>query len=225
MLPITQQEKTEAPFIKENTGVYFIRKITKQGVVTTLKMKLTGNYASGTQGLACDKDGNLYVCASVSHCVKKITPGGIITSVAGQCDIKKFNSVYKEGNINTAVLTNPTGIAIAKNGDIYISDSRLHRIIKIDKNKVTTMAGNGKINFTANPAGFAEEGYLDGNSKKALFSFPAGIAFDRTGNLYIVDASGSVNSYIRKLSPDGVVSTFCKHFFNTQTQQYEARSE
>ncbi len=207
-----------------NQGKYLIRKITKQGVVTTLKNGANGELLLWyPKGLACDKDGNLYVCASISHCIKKITPDGIITSVAGQCDIKEFNSVYKEGNINTAVLTNPTGIAIAKNGDIYISDSRLHRIIKIGNNKVSTVAGNGKINFSANPAGFAEEGYLDGNSKKALFSFPAGIAFDRTGNLYIVDGSSNQSSYIRKLTSDGIVSTFCKHFFNSKTQQYEEK--
>jgi secreted PhoX family phosphatase len=218
--------KDRSTIYQGNTGVYFIRKITKQGVVTTLKNETNGELRIWwPRGLACDKEGNLYVSASISHCIKKITPAGIITSAAGQCDKKESNSVYKEGDINTAVLTNPTGIAIAKNGDIYISDCRLHRIIKIGNNKVTTVAGSGKINFSANPAGFAEEGYADGNSKKALFSFPWGIAFDKSGNLYIVDGSSSTNSYIRKLSTDGTVSTFCKHFFNSQTHQYEERGE
>jgi sugar lactone lactonase YvrE len=207
-----------------NTGLYVIRKISSQGVVTTLKNETNGELRLWwPRGLACDKDGNLYVCASISHCIKKITPGGLITSVAGQCDKKEFNSVYKEGNIATAVLTNPSGIAIAKNGDIYISDTRLHRIIKISNDKVTTVAGNGKIDFTGNPAGYAEAGYADGNPKKALFNAPSGIAFDRNGNLYIVDGSSNNSSYIRKISPDGTVSTFCKHFFNPQTQQYEER--
>ncbi len=73
------------------------------------------------------------------------------------------------------------------------------------------MAGNGKISFTGNIAGAAEPGETDGKAKLALFQTPTGISFDRMGNLYIVDGSSRVNSYIRKLSPDGIVTTFCKH--------------
>ena len=148
-------------------------------------------------------------------------PSGVITTVAGQCDKTKFNSVYKEGPVSTAVLTNPSGMAIAKNGDIYITDTRLHRIIKIANNKVTTVAGSGKFNFSGNPAGAAEPGFADGKTTAARFNAPAGIAFDRNGNLFIVDASSSNNSYIRKLSPEGMVTTFCKHEWNPKTSQYE----
>ena len=210
------------PGMVANSSYYFIRKITPQGVVTTLQ---NGNAGALTlqypRGLACDAAGNLYICASSSHCIKKITPDGIITTVAGQCDKTIYHSVYKEGNINTAVLTTPSGIAIAKNGNIYISDERLYRIIKIADNKVTTVAGCGKISFTGNIAGAAEPGEKDGKALQALFQTPTGIAFDRTGNLYIVDGSSRNNSYIRKLSTDGTVSTFCKHLWNEKTQQYE----
>lgn len=205
-----------------STGNYYIRKITAEGYVSTIT---NGNEAElkllYPRGLACDKEGNLYVCASSSHCIKKISPAGIITTVAGQCDKTIFHSVYKEGDINTAVLTTPSGIAIAKNGDIYISDERLHRIIKIANNKVSTVAGNGKISFTGNIAGAAEPGETDGKAKQALFHTPTGIAFDKAGNLYIIDGSSRNNSYIRKLSPDGIVTTFCKHVWNPKTQQYE----
>jgi DNA-binding beta-propeller fold protein YncE len=204
------------------TGEFCIRKISTDGFVTTLKdvndSLLILKYP---RGLSCDAAGNLYVCASVSHCIKKISPGGAITTVAGQCDRTKFNSVYKEGNISAAVLTCPSGMTIAKNGDIYITDTRLHRIIKIANNKVTTVAGTGKFDFTGNPAGAAEPGYADGKALSARFNAPAGIAFDRNGNLFIVDASNSNNSYIRKLSTDGIVTTFCKHEWNPKTSQYE----
>lgn len=210
------------PGMVVNSSYYFIRKITPQGVVTTLQNGNTGALTlQYPRGLACDAAGNLYVCASSSHCIKKITPDGIITTVAGQCDKTIYHSVYKEGNINTAVLTMPSGIAIAKNGNIYISDERLYRIIKIADNKVTTVAGCGKISFTGNIAGAAEPGEKDGKALQALFQSPTGIAFDRTGNLYIVDGSSRNNSYIRKLSTDGTVSTFCKHLWNEKTQQYE----
>lgn len=205
-----------------SSGYYVIRKITAQGIVSTIKDVNKGELRLHyPRGLACDKDGNLYVCASVSHCIKKITPDGIITTVAGQCDKTIFNSVYKEGNINTAVLTFPSGIAIAKNGDIYISDERLNRIIKIANNKITTVAGCGKMDFSGNPAGASEPGEKDGKALQALFHTPTAIAFDRAGNLYIVDGSSRNNSYIRKLSPNGTVSTFCKHSWNPKTQQYE----
>ena len=210
------------PGMVANSSYYFIRKITAQGIVTTLQ---NGNSGPLTlqypRGLACDKDGNLYVCAVASHCIKKITPAGVITTAAGQCDKTIYRSVYKEGSTTTAVLTSPSGIAIAKNGDIYISDNRLHRIIKIGNNKVTTVAGCGKISFSGNIAGAAEPGETDGKASKALFHTPTAIAFDKAGNLYIVDGSSRNNSYIRKLSTDGTVSTFCKHSWNPKTQQYE----
>ena len=205
-----------------STGYYFIRKITTAGVVSTVTDGNGGDLKLHyPRGLACDAAGNLYVCCNASHCIRKITPTGIITTVAGQCDKTILNSVYKEGTVAAAVLTTPSGIAIAKNGDIYITDSRLHRIIKIANNKVSTVAGTGKLNFSGNPAGAAEPGYADGKALLARFEAPNGIAFDRTGNLFIIDRSNSNNSYIRKLSTDGVVTTFCKHEWNSKTSQYE----
>ena len=204
-----------------STGEYCIRKISADGFVTTIKDGANNLVIRYPRGMVCDSLGNLYICCNASHCIRKITPTGIITTVAGQCDKTELNSVYKEGPVSTAVLTTPGGIALAKNGDIYITDSRLHRIIKIANNKVTTVAGTGKFNFSGNPAGGAEPGYADGKALTARFDAPNGIAFDRNGNLFIIDRSNSGNSYIRKLSPDGMVTTFCKHEWNPKTSQYE----
>lgn len=204
-----------------STGEYCIRKISADGFVSTLKDGVNNLVIRYPRGMVCDSLGNLYICCNASHCIRKISPSGIITTVAGQCDKTELNSVYKEGPVATAVLTTPSGIALAKNGDIYISDSRLHRIIKIAGNKVTTVAGGGKMNFSSNPAGAAEPGYTDGKALTARFDAPNGIAFDRNGDLYIIDRSSSGNSYIRKLSPDGMVTTFCKHEWNPKTSQYE----
>lgn len=194
----------------KNSGDHLIRKVTPQGIVTTLQNGNAGTLIlPDLRALACDKEGNLFVCANASNCIKKITPDGVITTVAGQCN-KKFNSYYKEGNVTTSVLSDPNGIAIAKNGDIYFSDASLNRIFKIANNKVTTVAGCGKMSFDGNPYGVTEPGEKDGKALQATFDVPAGIVFDKAGNLYIVDGSGRTSSYIRKLSSYGLVTTFCK---------------
>lgn len=213
--------KNWVPGKVSNSGDNLIRKITPQGIVTTLQ---NGNAGAlilpDLRALACDMEGNLFVCANASNCIKKITPDCAITTIAGQCD-KKFNSYYKEGSIATAVLSDPNGIAIAKNGDIYFSDASLNRIFKIAGNMVISVAGAGKMSFNGNPYGVTEPGEKDGKALQATFDIPAGIVFDKTGNLYIVDGSGRTNSYIRKLSPIGMVTTFCKHEWNPKTSQYE----
>ncbi len=201
-----------------------IRKITSQGHVSTIKnapgedKDFKSNYI---RGLACDVQGNLYVCVlALSSCIKKITPEGNISIVTGRCDATKITAIFKEGDINTAQIVCPTGLAINKAGELFFSDVRLHRIVKISKDKVMTVAGNSKITY-GNIAGGADPGYQDGKAKQALFYAPLGIAFDKNGNLFIVDGSSKQSSYIRKLSPDGHVSTFCMHVWNPKTEQYE----
>jgi hypothetical protein len=143
-----------------------------------------------------------------SRCIKKITQAGVVTTVAGQCGKRFSNPVYKEGDIKTAELMTPLDIAFSKKGDLYFSDLRLHRIIKIADGRVSTVAGNSEIDMThANIMGYAKEGYVDGKAKLALFNFPQAIAFDSKGNLFIVDQG---NQCIRKLSTDGMISTFYK---------------
>jgi sugar lactone lactonase YvrE len=142
-----------------------------------------------------------------SRCIKKITPEGVVTTVAGKCDLQQYNPTYKEGDIQSATLVTPGDIAVNKNGDIYFSDSRLNRIIKISNSKVITVAGNSKIVRHVNIGGYSEGGYADGKAKLALFHEPLGIAFDAAGNLYVADFE---NKCIRKITPDGMVSTLGK---------------
>jgi sugar lactone lactonase YvrE len=208
----------------QNVSYNVIRKITPQGAVTTLKAgpgDTNPFHSHWIRGLVCDKDRNLYICAlGFSSCIKKISPDGVITVLTGNCDATKITAIFKEGDINKAQIVCPTGIAINKQGQLFFSDARLHRIIRITNDKVTTVAGNSKITHN-NVAGGADAGYADGPAKLALFDGPYGIAFDAADNLYIVDRGGSVNSYIRKLTPNGMVTTFCKHDWNPKTQQYE----
>ncbi|MFI5186850.1 MAG: hypothetical protein ACHQF0_09010 [Chitinophagales bacterium] len=195
--------------IDDKKNAYFvIRKISPQGEVTTLKDHNGQELQSDFCGLVCDENGNIIVCDQGNRCIKKITPDGIVSVIAGQCGKRFYNPVYKEGDIKTAELMTPLDIIFNKNGDLYFSDLRLHRIIKIAGGKVTTVAGNGEIDMShANIMGYAKEGYADGRAKIALFNFPEAIAFDSKGNLFIVDQG---NQCIRKLSTDGTVSTFYK---------------
>lgn len=215
---------TDEGFDKVKQETYnVIRKISPQGIVTTMKDSGSDNpfRSHWIRGIVCDKENNLYVCAlAFSSCIKKITPDGIITTLTGKCDATKITAVYKQGDIKAAQIVCPTGLAINKKGELFFSDVRLHRIVKIADNKVATVAGNNKIT-SGNSAGGADPGYADGKGSQALFYNPSGIAFDAGGNLYIVDGSSRPNSYIRKLSTSGIVSTFCMHVWNPKTQQYE----
>jgi Flp pilus assembly protein TadD/sugar lactone lactonase YvrE len=202
-----------------------IRKISRQGDVQTIRNNDGSLFRAHTiEGLTCDKHGNLYVArVAWSACISKITPDGTITTVAGVYDENvKNRSYFKEGDVKTARIVKPRGLAINHHGELVFSDPWIFRILKYSNNRVATIAGGGgKSADGANfMGGGASGGHADGKGKQALFESPNGIAFDKNGNLFIVDASS--NSSIRKLSPDGIVTTFCRHEYNPLTKQYEA---
>ena len=189
------------------TNLALIRVITPQGVVTTMQKPDGGALEIEAYGVAVDPAGNLLV-SDVGRCVKRIAPDGKVTVLAGLCGTRATSPIYKEGDVATAELMQPGHLAVSSNGAIYLSDLRLNRIISIADGRVSTVAGNSKIDHTgANIQGYSEGGYLDGPAKTALFNSPEGIAFDRAGNLFIVDTT---NQCIRKLSPIGTVTTFSK---------------
>jgi sugar lactone lactonase YvrE len=195
--------------ISRHTSYHTIRKISAQGAVTTLKNPdgtiLKFNDA---EGITCDSQGNILVTDMGSRCIKKITVQGTVVTVAGKCDLQKYNPTFREGSLTTAMLMTPGKILATKAGEYYFTDTRLHRVIRIANGRLTTIAGNGEIDLShSNIGGYAEEGYQDGKAKQALFNGPEGIVMDKQGNMYIVDAG---NRCIRKLSIDGMVSTFCK---------------
>lgn len=201
-----------------------IRKVGRDGVSAIRNNNGSIFSCHYIRGLVCDKEGNLYVSAGAwSSAIMKITPGGIITTVSGLYDTNKKNlAKFKEGDALAARFLSPWGIAINKNDEIFFAESWLHRIIKISNGKLTVVAGGGGksaagVSITN---GSAAGGLLDATGNQALFQNPHGIAFDKDGNLFVVDGS-SVNSYIRKLSPNGMVTTFCKQEYNSVTQQYE----
>jgi len=170
-----------------------IRKITSTGVVTTLAgyALMPANLVDGTgldarfnfpSGLAADEAGNVYVADRNNRAIRKITPAGVVTTIAGGAGDWVFEA--------------PQGIAVDTSGNVYVADAAEHGMIKkIDPlGHLTTLAGG---------AG-GEEDLMDGVGANARFRFPAGVTVDRAGIVYVSD---SANHTIRRITPGGVVST------------------
>jgi hypothetical protein len=196
---------------KNRKSYSVIRRISPNGIVSTLKTP-DGKFILVNQisGLATDPKGSIiFGSYSFGRFIGKIDVNtGVISLVAGQPYKREYCPVYTQGPIATAEFVEPENIIVSRNGDIIVADQRTNRIMKIANGRVATIAGGNIIDpCSQNIAGRSQEGYKDGPARTALFNFPKGIAFDSKGNLYIADMS---NHMIRKLSPDGIVSTFAK---------------
>jgi len=143
-------------------------------------------------GIALGPDGSLYIADVSNHRVRRVGPDGIITTVAGR-SIWGFSG--DGGPATEASFLFPTGIALAPDGSLYISDNRNHRIRRVAVDGiVTTVAGTGV-------QGYAGDG---GAAVQAQLRFPTGLAFAPDGSLYIADAS---NHRVRRVGPDGIITT------------------
>jgi uncharacterized protein (TIGR03437 family) len=196
-------DSTGAMYIAD-TDNYRIRKVSSNGTIETLAGTGVMGYSgdgglavnaalSDASGLVLDGAGNVYVGDASNRRVRKITPGGVITSIAGT-GIQGFSG--DGGPATSAMLGRPFSLAIDAGGNLYIADSANERIRKIDVNGIiTTIAGNGQ-------SGFSGDGGLAIN---ASLQTPVGVAVDQAGNVYIADGD---NNRIRKVSAGGIISTF-----------------
>ncbi len=183
-----------------DTYNYTIRKITPAGVVTTVA-GLAGSVGSadGTGsaarfnypgGVATDSGGNLYVADTYNHTIRKITPAGVVTTIAGLAG--SYGSA--DGTGSAARFREPYGVATDSGGNLYVADSQNHTIRKITPaGVVTTVAGLAGLGGSA-----------DGTGSAARFNYPGGVATDSAENLYVADNG---NYTIRKITPAGVVTT------------------
>lgn len=183
------------------TSNHTIRKITPSGVVTTFAgaTGLSGS-ADGTgaaarfnfpQGIAVDSSGNVYVSDTGNNTIRKITPAGVVTTLAGAAGL----SGSTNGTGATARFNGPRGITVDSSGNIFVADTFNHSIRKIVTAGVTTFAGLPLITGSA-----------DGVGAVAQFSSSVyGIAVDSSGNIFVADTG---NKTIRKITPSGVVTTF-----------------
>lgn len=175
-----------------------IRKVTPGGIVSTLAGSVgqagrTDGVASAAlfdnpQGIAVDSEGNVYVADTGNNTIRKISPGGLVTTLAGT----PGEIGYADGVGSAAGFQQPTGIAVDKTGTLYVADTINSKIRKISPiGAVTTLAGGGPP-------------YSDGTGTAAGFDNPQGVAVDSRGNVYVADTFGYT---IRKITPTGVVST------------------
>ena len=183
-----------------DTGNQMIRMVTPAGAVTTLAGS-AGSYGSadGTgsgasfwnpQGVALDAAANLFVADSFNNTIRKFTPAGVVSTLAGTAG--SFGSA--DGTGAAARFWQPQGVAVDGAGNVYVADSANGTIRSIASGVavVTTLAGS------------ASSGSADGAGSAARFYWPSGAAVDNTGNSYVADTG---NGTIRTVTSAGVVST------------------
>ena len=183
-----------------DTANYTIRKIAPSGVVSTLAGQAgSSGSADGTgsaarfsfpNGVAVDNVGNVYVADSQNYTVRKITPAGAVTTLAGLAG----SSGSVNGTGNAARFIFPNGVAADGAGNVYVADAGDNTIRKITPaGAVTTLAGLA-----------GSSGSSDGTGAAARFFYPAGVTVDSAGSVYVADTS---NNTIRKIASSGAVST------------------
>ena len=165
-----------------------IRAIATNGNMSTLAGNGTPGAEEGTgatarfsspHGIAVDAQGNVYVADYSNHRIRKVTPAGVVSTLAGS------NSGYQDGVGAAARFSSPRGVATDAQGNVYVADAGNHRIRKIRPDgTVTTIAGS-------------IQGFADGAALQAKFDTPSSVAVDQHGNIYVGDSG---NYRVRKIS-------------------------
>jgi hypothetical protein len=175
-----------------------IRKVTSAGVVTTLAGTGQQGHVDGPAGaarfnspldVAVHPDGTLYVADTLNHCIRKITPGGVVSTLAGHPAIAYDAQGYP-------VLSYPAGLVVTAGGTVYVADPGVQAIRAISP--------TGLVSNLAGQYWNAEGGLVDGTGNAAFFQEPMDVALDRQGNLIVADTS---NHRLRRVTPAGVVTT------------------
>jgi sugar lactone lactonase YvrE len=174
-----------------------VRKVTPTGVVTTVAGSTAGAALDGVgtaarfqspAAIAIDAADNLYVADTGNSTIRRITPAGVVTTLAGSARL----AGAADGTGSTARFNEPRGVAVDATGIVYVADSGNGTIRKVTQAGVVTTL-----------AGFAGTfGWGDGTGASATFAQPWGIAVDRTGNVFVCEYGA-----VRRISPAGVVKT------------------
>ena len=186
-----------------DTGNQRIRKVTPAGIISTVagngSAGFSGDGAAATSaglwfplGVSRDPAGNLFIADSFNNRIRKVTPAGIISTVAGNGS-DGFSG--DGGSATAAALTQPSGTFVDSAGNLLIADRLNHRIRKVTPaGVISTVAGNGNGGYNAD----------GGAATAAALFYPSDIVVDFNGILYIADQG---NNRTRKVTPAGVIST------------------
>lgn len=176
---------------------HIIRKINRDGVVSTFvgssfsgNKEGIGSIAQMNQpcGITRDAFGNLIVADFGNHKIRKITPNGEVSTLAGTGFVGNMDGLSAKSSFN-----HPTGVVVDKMGNVYVVDQDNNSIRKINSKGIVSTFAGGSI-----------AGFKDGIGKQATFDHPQGIAIDVNNNLFIADKG---NHTIRRITPTAEVST------------------
>ena len=186
-----------------DAGNNAVRRINTDGTVTTVAGTGTAGF-SGDGGqatlarlsaplrLAIDTAGNLYITDSANNRIRKVTPAGVISTVAGN---GTAGFAGDGGAATAARLRTPTDVAVKPDGTMYIADRANHRIRKVTPaGVISTVAGNGTAGYNGD----------DIAATSARLSNPYGVTFDPAGNLYVADYD---NERLRMVNTGGLITT------------------
>ncbi|MGP8200630.1 MAG: choice-of-anchor tandem repeat GloVer-containing protein [Limisphaerales bacterium] len=192
-----------------DSGNDTIRKVTSAGVVTTLAGSAVtyGDGQDGTgsnahfyspSGVTTDNAGNLYVADTYDYTIRKVTPAGVVTTLAGSHGI--YGSA--DGTGSAALFMGPKSVAVDSASNVFVADtfdSTIRKVSPVGTNwVVTTLAGSSGL-----------YGHADGTGTEARFASPSSIAVDSEGNLFVTDTGYvyGAECTVRKVTSAGVVTT------------------
>lgn len=182
-----------------DTGNDAIRKISPEGIVTTLAGLVKNRSAPHKNhaarfwapfGVAVDALGNVFVADTANNVIRKISPRGKLTTVAGLPGAPG----NADGPASTARFRNPWSVAVDASGNVFVAD--------MSNNTIRKISTNGMVYTFAGQAGMS--GNSDGFGNGARFNNPFAVAVDSEGNVYVSD---SANDVIRKITMARVVTT------------------
>jgi sugar lactone lactonase YvrE len=189
------------------TDQHAIRKVTPAGVVSTIAGQ--PNISGSADGIgaaarfnaplaiAVDNDSNVYVGDLFNYTIRKVTPAGVVTTLAGTPGA----SGAADGAGGAAKFLSIENMAVDKSGAVFVSDTSNHTIRRVSpEGNVTTVAGV-----------LPSRGTADGVGTVARFSNPAHLTIDQTDNVYVTDLG---NGRVRKISPANAVTTFAVNLTN-----------